>query len=540
MFALTTASCVRADPNHFHAHTMAHYNLLENRPQAALDQWKLILEDPTIPVYAYKGFLQFLFATGQYKTIVSLKPQLETIFEDDVPTQLIFGQALAETGQEKAADEKFITLQQQHKTNQELTYLASISYSKTSPQKAIDLINEYLKTSNSPRDCIFHFLLSQLSMSLNNPTQALKHIEQSVNDCPGFGKGWLALGFIQEQQGKINEAIAGYTRYLQLVGSDKQVEQQLQKLLLQAKLNPQSAVPKQTPPQAQTCMVHALTQYEVGNYPNALLSCDTCLKEMPDNQEARLLKVHILTAMSELNQALELLEKYILAEPENQTWYKALHLLHHAGLNIDKVISVFKSSEKSHPTSIWATLYLADIYRRMNSLPEAIAYHNKAFKLTDQAPLKAKILFNLASIYWEQEQFTEMKKVIDQAVGLGTDFPPLQNLLAYYYASKGANLSLAQHHIDVVLKKDPKNPHFLDTQALIWYRQHNYQKAETLLTQLTQKAPGDYFIHYHLAQTYQKMGKSKEAYTTLEKTLTLARSDLQKEKCIFLKKLWNR
>ena len=526
--------------SHYFLNMIAHYNLLQNKPQLSQKYYQELLIEA--PVYAYKGFVQFLFATEQYKEIALLIPKLQDQFKDDLSVQLIFGQSLAEIGQEEAASQKFISLQQKHKSNQELTYLAAVSYSKTSPQKAIDVISEYLNSAPmQPRDCIFYFLLSQLFMSLNNRPQAIEHVKKSLDLCPRFDKGWLFLGLIQEQEGHINDAIAGYTRYLQLTGSDKRVEYQLQKLLVQSKMtSPMNGLGSTQNIKSSSCLTSALSWYELGSYENALYACDNCLKEHPDNQDARLLKVHIFSAMNQPLQAADLLQSYMLHEPHNEAWYKALHLLHHAGLPSEKVSAVLQTVEKKHPGQALPVLYLADLYTRIWDTDKAITYHKKATTLTNNELLKVKILFNLASIYFETDKYAEMKKTIDQAYGLNIEFPPLNNLLAYYYASKGSNISQAQHHLDLALKNDSQNPHFLDTQALIWYRKHEYTKAADLLKKVAAAAPADYFIHYHLAKTFHKLGSFSEAYTIMKKTLELAHTQQQKAKCNFFIEQWKK
>ncbi len=55
--------------------------------------------------------------------------------------------------------------------------------------------------------------------------------------------------------------------------------------------------------------------------------------------------------------------------------------------------------------------------------------------------------------------------------------PQLNNLLSYLYATKGNNLKKANELIALALQKDPHNPHFLDTKALILYKENKFDQA---------------------------------------------------------------
>ena len=80
-------------------------------------------------------------------------------------------------------------------------------------------------------------------------------------------------------------------------------------------------------------------------------------------------------------------------------------------------------------------------------------------------------------IHYDSHNNKELKKVIAHAQQLTIPFAPLLNLIAYHYADNNDNVK-AQELLDRALKIDSTNPHFLDTQALIYYKQKNYQKNQ--------------------------------------------------------------
>lgn len=178
----------------YQAYLLGYYNLLEENGEEAFSCFQQVFKNSS-SIWPYKGFVQLLQATSNSKAIIALMPKLKEPFKNDVQMQTIFGYALAESGNQQAADDLFIQLVNQHPTNQELTYLAATAYSKTSPLKAIEVIEQFLNAAAAqPRNCIFYFLESQLYMSLNNKEKAIEKVKKSVELCDRLDKGWLLLG----------------------------------------------------------------------------------------------------------------------------------------------------------------------------------------------------------------------------------------------------------------------------------------------------------------------------------------------------------
>ena len=85
-------------------------------------------------------------------------------------------------------------------------------------------------------------------------------------------------------------------------------------------------------------------------------------------------------------------------------------------------------------------------------------------------------------IAYDASDWNALNHLAQQTTELKTVYAPLMNLLAYYYESKGNNLGEAQRLIDIALKADANNAHYLDTQAQIFYKQKEYAKAEAILS----------------------------------------------------------
>ena len=65
--------------------------------------------------------------------------------------------------------------------------------------------------------------------------QARANIELCLESHPRFPQGWLLLAILEEQQGKIDDAVKGYSSYLEIAGSNKQIERHVLDLTLKQK-----------------------------------------------------------------------------------------------------------------------------------------------------------------------------------------------------------------------------------------------------------------------------------------------------------------
>ena len=71
---------------------------------------------------------------------------------------------------------------------------------------------------------------SQIYLQLNKKPEALAAIKQCIDAYPKFDKSWLLYAVLHEQEGKIEEAIKGYTTFLR--GFSPQPNSEIERHLL--------------------------------------------------------------------------------------------------------------------------------------------------------------------------------------------------------------------------------------------------------------------------------------------------------------------
>jgi predicted Zn-dependent protease len=129
-----------------------------------------------------------------------------------------------------------------------------------------------------------------------------------------------------------------------------------------------------------------------------------------------------------------------------------------------------------------------------------------------------------------------MAQVLEKGYALDQHYPPLLNLLAHHYATKGNNVARASELIAAACTLDPHNPHILDTKALIMYKQQEYAQAHELLTTLHKSNPHDATILIHLAQVEYRQDHADIARNLLRSAQSYTHTPYEKQKIASLTK----
>jgi len=536
-----------------HNYFMANYFQFGGKMKLSYEHYKNLIEQDA-PVYIYNGYIHLLNDTQNYQHVLQLIPKLEDLFPEDASLQLIFAQVLEKTGKHEQSDEKFIKLNDKFKTNQEIAFSAANSFlRRKEPENAIHVIDKLLNTAPPrPNNFIFYFMKSQIytqlssdanasqSVKQENKTKALESVRKSLDLHPRFDKGLLLHALLNEQAGELDNAIKGYSKFLEVTGgSNREVEQHLLQLIFKQKIQ-QRDINKSNNSVTlnRQCFDKALSFFDQKQYERAIEQIDGCLKEKPNDDESKLLKIQILSAMQQPQKVAQQLKSWIQQDPNNSMWYQTTHLLTQGGISTQQALDLLKEVESQQPHNILPVLYLADLYTRAHNQTQALNYQQKALTLTTDNALKAKILYQMGIMYYDTKNDKGMKQVITQASNIHATFAPLLNLIAYYYVHQEDNTLQAQKLMDIVLTSDGTNPHFLDTQALIFYKQKKYEQALILLKKIAQIVPSDYTILIHLATTHYQSGETKDALVALDKAKQYAKTAEQSHECEQLFKQW--
>lgn len=489
---------------------LAHYNQLEKNGDRAKRYYDSLLKNYNTP-YIYPGFLFHLAQTEQFETIVKLIPAVEANKKNDLQMDMIIINAFQALNKSNEAINRLTTLSKNHPENPEINFYAASMHAENNRfSDALETIDRYLKQSpNSSKNFIFYFLRAQIYSRIGNYQLATTNVKKCLELSPGFDQAWLLLGLINELSGNLEDAVNSYQSTLKLLGPNPLLERQIMQLQVRRQ--------QQAYQSGNQLFKEALEAYNAKEYQKALHIVST-VPHKEQHIPSCLLTIEILCKLNKVDEALSYLRKKIEADHANDTWYRTAHLLYKAGVPSKNIIDLFSTVEQKHSTLLLPLLYKADLYLRLKDKDNALLYLIKASTQAQDSAIKTRILYQLGALYYENKEWDRMVAILLEGKKLNQDFPPLLNLLAYYYATGGKNLKEAELLMNIVLKKD-KNPHFVETRALILYKQKKYNEANKLLAALAKKIPQDATILYRLAKTMYKNGTIQAAYTTLQQAI---------------------
>ncbi len=475
------------------------------------------------------GYLYYLRDTERYEKIIELEPQLQKKFPDDPDIALMIAKALEATHQRKKAYLYLMKASKKFKENQELTYYAALAYHEMGEsQQAIKIVNDFLSLGISTAPYVFHFLLSQFYLENDDTEKAFAQVKKSLDLYPQFDKGWLFLGLLYQHMGKIQQAIDGYGRFLELVGQDVLVELQLAQLIMSKERNNDPYISSEEA-FSRYYYQQALAYYKQKNFTEALKAIERSLKNDTEALNSLLLKIDILGSLERYHEIVVFLAKQLQNKAQEQLWLHVAHLLATAHPESEELLNLMVKNAQKKAGDIQAVLFAADVALRANHKRHARTFLRKSYELTNDVKLKAKICFQLAMLHYQSNAYKKMKNLLSKALEHDAQFAPAHNLLAYYYATKGDNPSRAQEYAQKALKLDPDNHHYKDTQAWIYYKTKDYQKAEKLLAEIAHA--DDALIALHRAKLSHKLGKNAQAKEDIYRALQLSETDSHKACC---------
>lgn len=531
MFSLKWISADELVSN-LHRYIMANYYQFGQNIENA-GKWYSQMTPTDQSKYVYYGYIPFLHDSGHFQQIVTLMPELDEVFAKNQPIQTLFAQALAQIGKKQEAQAIFIALNDQNKTNAELAFkVVQIYLERKELENALLVINNLLnKSPRRPNNYIFLFVQSQIYLQLNKKEEALSSIQACIDMYPRFDKSWLLYAILQEQDGKIDQAIKGYTNFLEITEeSHKEIEQHLLQLAFKEKLTQQKA-----PHVAiNVCVKDALHLFEQKNYNKALTSLNQCLAQRPHDLHAQILKIQILTQQENYFQAMQYISTWLMEHSEHEhLWLQALHMVCNQCKNYSQAISLLHHIEHKKGFTALRSAYIADFALRDQNTKEALSALHKAYDLSHDTEFKAHMAFQIALLHYEAQEWNAFKKIAEQSIALKLKHAPLLNLIAYYDATKGKNLERAQELIAHALSHDSKNPHYLDTQSLIWYKQKKFDDAIALLEPFANQCDHGCMVQKRLG----KLHYAKGAYQDAKKYLLLAQETASAPEKLKIEKL---
>lgn len=480
----------KQDSQNLHRYLLANYYQFGQDYKNA-GYWYAQIHPEDASLYIYNGYIPYLAATGAHNEIIKIIPQLDAPMADNQEIQLIFANALEQTGNKPASYERLIRLNEKNKSNQELAFrVAQIYIENAEPENALRIIDNTLNSSaRRPNNYVFYFLKSQIYLSLNNKKEALASIKQCIEVYSRFDKSWLLYAMLLEQEGKLEEAIKGYQHFLEITTEPKaQIERHVMSLSFRHKMSDKSK------------------ENDIVN---------------------RLETIQELVQKSHFGTAAKLLEEWAF-HSNTELWLKTLHLLTYIGMPLSTAHASFAAIEKKHTALESLALYQAELALRMNNYSHTVHTLQRAYNLCSNPTIKMQLAYQLAKEWYAHKEWKKALELLERAQNY-SDYAPSHNLQAYIYATKANNFDRAEQEIEKALKLDPKNSHFLDTKAMLLVKQKKFEDALIVWNAIDPK-DHDFTILCHQGKCQIMAGKKQDAITTIKNAQTIALGKKEKDK----------
>ncbi len=341
-------------------------------------------------------------------------------------------------------------------------------------QEGVRLVNLF------PNDSEYTINLAELFLANNRESEAVPYLNEYLEKDPNHARARLLLAEVFKKQGKVNEAME------QMVVAFSNPD-----LDLTPKLNVLVEYMKQLP--------DPIVEE------NALKLASSILEAHPSDGNAYAvngdLYLNLARENNNLEQKRKALDFYLKAAQLDKSnfsvWQNVLQIegelseYDSLAIHADQAIEVFPNQAPLYYYSGFANLSL-------DQPEEAVFALEQGKKLSRNDP-SLKILFNtlLGDAYNELQDYDKSDEAYETVLELDPDNDHVLNNYSYFLSLRKKDLDKARKMSSKLVKRNPKNPTFLDTHAWVLYMLGDFKEAKGYLeTALQHDASGTIIEHY--------------------------------------------
>src|SRR5438270_3362973 len=182
-------------------------------------------------------------------------------------------------------------------------------------------------------------------------------------------------------------------------------------------------------------------------------------------------------------------------------------------------VAQVKSMLQNKPSDREIYLNLAQIETSLKEFKEAEEAAAQAEKLSVKPEEKDYAMFVAGSVYEREKKYDLAEQKFKTVLADDPRNSPVLNYLGYMLADRGLRLEEAVGYIKKAVAQEPSNGAYLDSLGWAYYKQGNYDLAESNLLKATEKMGNDGTVQDHLADLYFKTGRLKQAAAHWERAL---------------------
>lgn len=483
-----------------------------------------------------------LYEVSQYYMFLHQVPQGQEALEKAVanaPDNYWYSQGLASLYQQQNELDKAVTLLEQMVVRfpakqDPLFNLLDLYGRQEKYDEVISTLNRLEKRMGKNEQLSMEKF--RIYLQMKDDKKAFQEIESLVQEYPMDMRYQVILGDVYLQNGKKQEAYDVYQKvlaaesdnpmaifsmasYYKQTGQEELYQQQLDTLLLNKKVTPDTKV---------GVMRQMIVENEQADKDSTQIIAlfDRIMKQEQDDPQIPMLYAQYLLSKNMEAESVPVLEQVVDLDPTNKA---ARMMLIGAAVKKEdykQIIKVCEPGIEATPDALEFYYYLAVAYNQAEKPDSVISICKRALEHTT-ADSKKEIVSDFYSIlgdmYHTQKQMKEAYAAYDSALVYNPSNIGALNNYAYYLSVERRDLDKAEEMSYKTVKAEPNNATYLDTYAWILFEKGNYAEARIYIDNAMKSEGGDKsdVIVEHCGDIYYMTGDVDGALTYWKKALEM-------------------
>ena len=483
-----------------------------------------------------------LYEVSQYYMFLRQVPQGQEALEKAVanaPDNYWYSQGLASLYQQQNELDKAVTLLEQMVVRfpakqDPLFNLLDLYGRQEKYDEVISTLNRLEKRMGKNEQLSMEKF--RIYLQMKDDKKAFQEIESLVQEYPMDMRYQVILGDVYLQNGKKQEAYDVYQKvlaaepdnpmaifsmasYYKQTGPEELYQQQLDTLLLNKKVTPDTKV---------GVMRQMIVENEQADKDSTQIIAlfDRIMKQEQDDPQIPMLYAQYLLSKNMESESVPVLEQVVDLDPTNKA---ARMMLIGAAVKKEdykQIIKVCEPGIEATPDALEFYYYLAVAYNQAEKPDSVISICKRALEHTT-ADSKKEIVSDFYSIlgdmYHTQKQMKEAYAAYDSALVYNPSNIGALNNYAYYLSVERRDLDKAEEMSYKTVKAEPNNATYLDTYAWILFEKGNYAEARIYIDNAMKSEGGDKsdVIVEHCGDIYYMTGDVDGALTYWKKALEM-------------------
>ena len=483
-----------------------------------------------------------LYEVSQYYMFLRQVPQGQEALEKAVanaPDNYWYSQGLASLYQQQNELDKAVTLLEQMVVRfpakqDPLFNLLDLYGRQEKYDEVISTLNRLEKRMGKNEQLSMEKF--RIYLQMKDDKKAFQEIESLVQEYPMDMRYQVILGDVYLQNGKKQEAYDVYQKvlaaepdnpmaifsmasYYKQTGQEELYQQQLDTLLLNKKVTPDTKV---------GVMRQMIVENEQADYASRLILAlfDRIMKQEQDDPQIPMLYAQYLLSKKMESESVPVLEQVVDLDPTNKA--ARMMLIGAAAKKEDykQIIKVCEPGIEATPDALEFYYYLAIAYNQAEKPDSVISICTRALehKTADgKKEIVSEFYSILGDMYHTQKQMKEAYAAYDSALVYNPSNIGALNNYAYYLSVERRDLDKAEEMSYKTVKAEPNNATYLDTYAWILFEKGNYAEARIYIDNAMKSEGGDKsdVIVEHCGDIYYMTGDVDGALTYWKKALEM-------------------